>query len=476
MTIIFKKSVAFLFLFTQVFASSTGRSSRRSNRSTSSGNAPVTRSKSRGSPLNDAGTINGASPQGVADYLSPTTTDASQTISPAELDSFRLWHNVFGENDVEGDGEGGLADLDEKLSDEIELSRNPLKRSKQETPRENATVLLQDGPIKQLLSAISSRNIDAVREIVLGGIDINALSESTGKSPFMHALITGDQEIVAFLMNTGKVDPNIVSRENVDVFSLAFEKFGINLVRKLLVLPVKLSAVSALRIIFRAVDAKKPYAFPLISAMAETRQQDIIKALIVMTKDAVQMENLGLLKYLHSIGIPLTARFEGGMNLAHYAAIRGNNEILGFLIDAGHVDINALTRFSSLSPLSIAYINLQCNTVMYLMQKGARAGLDTCAALAISENNLPVLGTIISAYNDIDKIIIQDGYNMLTFAVLADNVPALRMLLDSKKINPETVDAAGRTILTMEIPEFASEALAELLICERFSVPLEDDF
>ena len=324
-----------------------------------------------------------------------------------------------------------------------------------------------------LLAAIKIGDLDAIQRVISYDVEmINCLSMSTGTTPFMQAIMSGNRKVVDFFLETGMVDPNVFVTEGQNVILLAAKYLDMSYVRRILNVPIKFQPLYAMRAIYRILqsESENPQTTEIIRTMIETRQPVIISFFVASGEYAVCTDNLALLRFLHTNGIPLNQMYEG-MSLIHYAAARGNVEILEFLLGIDGSSIDTLTETDEkLSALSVAFLKGHLNVVIYLIEHGASAGLDHIIMFAIRESHFPILEAFLSIIPFLGENILANGYNLLTWAVMVDNVRSIRMILDSRKINPLIPDAAGRTIYNMELPENASEDLKDFIMFERMEM------
>lgn len=445
MAVIFKKTAVLLFLVSHALASSSKRNNNKRENKGSTRTRSQSLSKQNQSPL-------GASPDCVASLSSPSSgataclqnLKLSDTMSPEELDSFELFGKSY-------ESQESIEVKDILVDDNIRSFKKP----RQEVAIENIP--------ERLMTAINSENVETIRELLQTDIDINSFVSFTGYTYFMHAVLSGNPDILELFLSTGKVNPNIIDADGFDILSLTLSHFGLDMAKRLLTLPISLHPSTAITVLLNLYKNTIPVFYPMIDAMFETKQRCLEAALISMTRFAVSEEDLDLLKYLHSLGISLKHRFNGSY-LIHFAVNRNNIDIINFLIENGKVDIDAVTGNTNLSAMVIACMNQNYKLVSHFIRMGAKVGIEYCIAMAMINNDLTPLETLIETNgSDLDKLVFPGQSNLLTFAVIVDNVQALRLLLGSGKIDPNCADSTGRTIFTIKSPEEMSAELIDLL-------------
>lgn len=323
---------------------------------------------------------------------------------------------------------------------------------------------------ESLIEAIRSGDMNSLRYLVDSNIfDLNSL----GKGPwttFMIALQSGKPEVVDFLLGTGKIDPNVVSPDGVDVLTLASESLGIEFVVKILNGDQKLSARSAYTILSKLKQhPENRHLLPIITALANSGQFVLKTALVVFALDAVCDNRTDLIRFLHSHGIPISNKFHE-LYFIHYAAVRGYTEMVNLLLEFG-TPVDILTEgLNHLSAMQVAYFNMKYNVAAELIRRGAAYGLADCIASAIMENNIQIVEALLSTYSDLTYFIIQDGFNLITLAIVADKPQILQMILESGKVSLTASDQFGRSIYNMDVHENASESLKTIVKAHQESV------
>ena len=336
----------------------------------------------------------------------------------------------------------------------------------------------------EMIQAIKKGNLAAVREIhrqIPGAFDnINKPAfELDGVSPFMYAIRSGNRAMVDFLVSTGKVDPNAVSDVGVDVMQMVTGKFAdaelvMNILRNS---TIKITTLSAFKLLCYLRDNLHPMFFPVIEVMTSLKEKPMIAAMIVLAKDAVVSGNLILVSFLGQQGVPLNMPYKNGMSFIHYAANRGDIEMTDLLLQYG-ADIDTLAANAGLSPLQIALYNGKFALVLYLMQRGARIGLDEVIEDSIDNGRVDILAYFISSSGDLSFFTLPDHYNLITYSIAKDRPAFLNYCLANfpQKFNLFVCDEAGRTIYNMQLPENASAELKLIVDGQRNSLLTPNDF
>ena len=442
----FKKTVAILFLFSQVWASSSSspkvfKSNKKSPKFFAAKEVTPKLSMSLRSSRKSK-----PSPLGVNE-VSSAQNNLSDSIEGGKVAATELIHFV---------SEAAEEEVD---FDSFELDEEFFEKS----------ILLssENKPLNErFIEAIRADDLNSVKELVKENFDLNSL-ENCPRTPFMLALQAKNPEIVNFLLKTGKVDPNIFGTDGCDVLSLAAENFGTRVAQKILKSEIKLKVHSAFNILVNLKQRSSPHFLPIATVMAKTRDFSIFTALVVISKDAVLANETFLIRFLHSLGVPMTKKYRG-LCFIHYAAIRGYPEMVNLLLELGsHIDV--LTDNTNLSPLQVAFYNREYGVVVELIKKGASYGLVECISTAVMESNLQIIHGLLSAYANLTNFNLQDGFNLVTLSIAADKPDILKMVLESGKVNQIVGDYYGRTIYNMELDESVSEELKTIIQEERLA-------
>lgn len=316
-----------------------------------------------------------------------------------------------------------------------------------------------------LIEAISAGDLPSVHNLLAKEVDLNSF-EKGPMTPFMLALQTRNSEIVEAMLSTGKIDPNVMSVDGCDVLSLAGFHFGFELVDKILSGPVQVSANTAFKILSNLKELDSPIFYQMIGAMAKTRLLTLMSALVVMTKDAVLANDVNLVGFMYSVGVPLNRSYRG-VYFIHFAANRGYADMVNLLIECG-TPVDILTHSTKSSALQSSLSGNEHAVTVLLIKKGATHGLTGCIFDAIVNNKLPIIEALVSTYSNLTGLInFENGFNPITLAIAADKPQILHIILESGIINPLMTDSFGNSIYNMEINENASQELKTIVQKER---------
>ena len=251
-----------------------------------------------------------------------------------------------------------------------------------------------------ILSAAQQGNLDAVKQAITNGEDINtksgspsfsfgshgfdkdgsiSYSEGDNWTSLIYASVNGNEPIVRYLLDSG-ADPNIVDDSGLTAFMYAIFRGKTNIV----------SDFASNR---KALDFKEPKfgITPMMWACLR-RDDDIVSAILTNKPD-------------------LTACDNDGWTPLHYAAKRGSTNIVKKLIEAGAktdaVDVSGKTC------LMVAAENGNANIVELLIKQGAsksikskdgKTALDYANA-KLSRNDLKIVKL------DGDTVMITNGFD-----------------------------------------------------------------
>ena len=413
------------------------------------------------------------SPLGVTESLTPLTADSLAFLSSSPDSDI----NLSDESNVvlasDWDNFALFNDDDEHANGHVE-----------EHVDEPVQELNEEFLIGNLIQSVKEGRLDSVRGIYSQFPEIfnsiNDISEYLGSlSPFMYAVCTENRPMVEFLLSTGIVDPNATATADIGVLTMVIEVFGdAGLVRDLLTSgSVKILTEPAFRALFNLNNKKSDRFLPIVDVMASLKQLPIISALIVLAKDAVCADDVDLVRFLDSRGVPMRYKYKNNMSFIHYAAARGNSVMVNLLLDIG-VPIDALSGITGISALQIAFYDKNYDLVRFLIQKGARAGLEEVIGLAIEGSVRDVFNTFIFTAGDLSNFVLPGGYNLLTFCIEMDRPEFLAICLYRLlyPIDTFTPDQEGRTIYRMDLPENASADLRSIVEIYRDSFLTRNEF
>lgn len=446
MAIMFKKTVVILFLLSQVLASSTGptgkpkpvKTTKRSPkpvevRMDNTKTTAMNLRPKKPSPLSITEISSG--PKSSSKKSSGVPVEAKQSSSAAT----ELVHFV-----PEDEDDFDLLDFEEEA---------------------RPTLVFES-----LIAAIRSGDINSLRSLVgSNAFNLNSL-EKAPLSPFMIALQTGKPEVVDFLLGTGKIDPNVISVDGVDVLTLAAESLGMEFVAKIINGEQKLTSRAAFTILTKLKrQANDRHLFPIIDVMANSDQFNLKNALFVFAFDAVCENRIDLVRLLHSRGIPMISQLRG-LYFIHNAAVRGYTEMVNLLLEFG-TPVDILTEgLNHLSAMQVSFFSFNYDVTAELIRKGAAYGLTDCISAAILHNNIQIVDALLSTYSNLTHFFLEDGFNLITFAIAADKPQILQMILDSGKVSLTAADQFGRSIYNMELNENASEAVKAIVRAHQESI------
>lgn len=318
--------------------------------------------------------------------------------------------------------------------------------------------------LESLAASIRFGDLNALRNLLKAGVNVNSL-ENSPLTPFIQAILSKNVAIIREIFSTKQVDPNILPRHGKDLISMTVEEIGVKCAAWILRGPIKLETRNAFAILTTLKQLKSALLWGVIAAMKESGEPNLLGALVVCAKDAVFENDLDLIRVLHSLGVPLNLKYRNA-HFIHYAAVRGLNEMVNLLLECG-TPVDVLTESTGVSALKIAFAEKYYDMAASLIQKGAISGLSDCFSNAVMENNLVAMQTLLNNYKTIPDFIYGDGYNLITWAVLLDRPQILQILFDANKIDLTARDLFERTIYEMEISEFSSKELKQIIRKER---------
>ena len=315
--------------------------------------------------------------------------------------------------------------------------------------------------ILPLNMAIRWNRLDLVQKLVEAGADINMVLSNIFLTPFMVAIKLNFNEIVDYLINTGKVNPNIILKDFTNVLVLFAKHFPLKFHEFFCKIVQNLSVETFFQIILNLFDSKnkKIYELIVVSVLKGDFQQ-FWHPIFSLAYKSAQTGEIGFLVLLEYLGISLkNLRDSEGFKLIHLAAKAGNIEICRFLIEKGTpVDSSTNDRFT---PIQIAYQNNHKLLVKELIAFGAFDGLANVLQSAITDNEIEILKTYLNWIANLNYFNLPNGgFNLITWSIAQDRPNILQLLHFSMKIDFRIPDAKGRTVFNFVGPLNSSFALA----------------
>jgi len=151
--------------------------------------------------------------------------------------------------------------------------------------------------------------------------------------------------------------------------------------------------------------------------------------------DAAQQGDLGEVRELLRAGSDVNAAQGDGMTALHWAASRGDDEMVGVLLYAGAV-AGARTRLGNYTPLHLAARNGRSTTVATLVESGAAVTVRSSTGvtplhLAAMSGADEAVAALIAAGSDMDAKENGLGQTPLHWATAANRTGAMRRLIDA---------------------------------------------
>ena len=244
--------------------------------------------------------------------------------------------------------------------------------------------------------ALKRNDLGLVKALVESGADMNMITGTCQKTPFMRAFIAKNIPIVEYLLRTGLVNPNIITNAGLDIFTISAIFFNIDQLKNILNY-FQISPNILFQILYNNYKRRKPHIFKnLVISVVSMNIHRLNSVVCSMIKVLIRCNDLEMITFMHAINIPITRIFTSGFKLIHYAALFGQIKIVRFFLEIGE-DVNVLTPNGS-SAFKIAFLSNHTELVAELIRNGS--SLDTeCIQLALSTNNLSIIEALKDTYS-----------------------------------------------------------------------------
>ncbi|TEB18880.1 ankyrin 1 like, partial [Perkinsus sp. BL_2016] len=270
-----------------------------------------------------------------------------------------------------------------------------------------------------LTAAIRCDRLDLVSKLVEAGADVNLVFQEYGtiSTPFMIAIQLKRNNIVAFLLSTDKVDPNLVLPDGSNALTLlvTYQPTEIyNWFPKLVDGQRKMTGEFFFCVLHPFFIAKHFILKNIIDSVVREQLNWLLTPVTAMAYIATRENDLNMLRFLNDIGSKFNSyRSEQGFGLIHVAAWEGFTEIVEFLIQTG-ADVNLLVgNDAKTSAIQMAFSGGHFDLVCKLIRLGATAGLPGVIQAAITTGNRQIicalLSTGITSFPNLPN-----GYNLVT--------------------------------------------------------------
>ena len=202
-----------------------------------------------------------------------------------------------------------------------------------------------------------------------------------------------------------------------------------------------LSAAAAVLLIAGAATSAPPAAAPVADA-ARIGDLDAVRALLAEGEDA-------------------NAAHGDGMSALHWAAERGDTELIDTLLQGG-AKLDAVTRIGSYTPLHVASAAGQAEVVKLLLAAGSDASSATSTSgatplhLAAGAGNVEAIAALVDHGAEVDAREQTWGQTPLIFAAARDRVDAIRALLE-RGADPNAASATVDLVADYELAEAAKK-------------------
>ena len=222
--------------------------------------------------------------------------------------------------------------------------------------------------------------------------------------------------------------------------------------------PIRMAAPATDSFTFTVRTRRSASRRRLVGAVAGTAGLAVLLALAPVSAavdaplaDAAMRRDVDAVRGLIARGANLDAAHGDGMTALHWAAQRGDDEVVALLVDAG-ADVEARTRLGSHTPLHVASRSAQVSVVRTLLMAGADASAVTTTGatalhFAAGSGSAGSVAALLDHGADADAREPVWGQTPLMFAAAAARTEAIAVLL-ARGADPElagaVVDVAAR--------------------------------
>ena len=281
-----------------------------------------------------------------------------------------------------------------------------------------------------LMKAAFHGNLDCVRNLIDGGVNISAVDGNLDSAIHL-ACLSGHRDVVQYLLRQG-ASPNEANAYGFTPLTLAVGRKDENMVKLLL---QYLDFKGCKQTIKQREVKEKDHNHTCITDYGYQDKEELEPALICAVRD----ENKAIVKMLLDANIPVDESGQGGLTALHYAVYENENpEILKLLISA-KPNINVTDRRGK-TPLVIACEEQKEDFILILLQHGANADFTPRRGWGVSALNKAVefaskdvVQALCEASSDVSKINterpILNRYSSLRIAIQFKNIEAVRTLI-----------------------------------------------
>ena len=251
-----------------------------------------------------------------------------------------------------------------------------------------------------LTAAIRCDRLDLVSKLVEAGADVNLVFQEYGtiSTPFMTAIQSKRNNIVAFLLSTDKVDPNLVLPDGSNALTLLVTYQPTEISKwfpKLVDGQRKMTGEFFFCVLHPFFITKNFMLKNIIDSVVREQLNWLLTPVTAMAYIATRENDLNMLRFLNDIGSKFNSyRSKQGFGLIHVAAWEGFTEIVEFLIQTG-ADVNLLVgNDAKTSAIQLAFSGGHFDLVCKLIRLGATAGLPGVIQAAITTDNRQIISAL----------------------------------------------------------------------------------
>jgi ankyrin repeat protein len=294
-------------------------------------------------------------------------------------------------------------------------------------------------------------DLSLVKRLLNGGADINQHDNSNGMTPLFYAVITGHNDIVAYLLLKG-ADVHAVTAHGETILHVAASAGNVGAARLLRKHVDDINQADGYGVTPLDVAislGRRDYVAYLIDAGAMKREEAATLPLI----NALKSRHKDIARILIESGIGIGEHNDIGVTPLHIAANLGYEHIVRALVDRGE-NINAEEVSGGTTPLFAAVFGGHLAVVEFLLEKGAAVNHvtkehNTALIPATQRGDVEIVRTLLMAGADAN-IATDAGATPLIMAVQAHNPDVVAELLDHKA-DVNSASLIGDTPLTVAV-------------------------